>query len=109
MIAATDGWDRSSAMFDSKMELLEKIRLGESSYLEYKEVRFRGDRVSGPSRDDLADELAAFANSRGGVFVFGVDDKTHEVIGVPIGRLDTVVDFVREVCTQTPSTRQLRT
>ena len=86
-------------MFDSKVELLERIRLGESTYLEYKEVRFRVGRVSGPSRNDLADELAAFANSRGGVFVFGVDDKTHEVVGVPVGRLDTVVDFVREVCT----------
>ena len=86
-------------MFDSKVELLERIRLGESTYLEYKEVRFRVGRVSGPSRNDLADELAAFANSRGGVFVFGVDDETHEVIGVPVGRLDTVVDFVREVCT----------
>ena len=86
-------------MFDSKVELLERIRLGESTYLEYKEVRFRVGRVSGPSRNDLADELAAFANSRGGVFVFGVDDETHEVVGVPVGRLDTVVDFVREVCT----------
>ena len=85
-------------MFDSEIELLEKIRLGESTFLEYKEVRFRGHRVSGPSRNDLADELAAFANSRGGVFVFGVDDETHEVIGVPIDRLDMVVDFVREVC-----------
>ena len=85
-------------MFDSKVELLEKIRLGESTFLEYKEVRFRGNRVSGPSRNNLADELAAFANSRGGVFVFGVDDETYEVIGVPLGRLDTVVDFVRDVC-----------
>ena len=85
-------------MFDSKSELLEKIRLGESTFLEYKEVRFRGSRVSGPSRDDLADEFAAFANSRGGVFVFGVDDDTHEVIGIPVDRLDAVVDFVREVC-----------
>ena len=86
-------------MFDNKVDLLEKIRLGESTFLEYKEVRFRGNRVSGPSRNDLADELAAFANSRGGVFLFGVDDETHEIIGVPLDRLDTVVDFVREVCT----------
>ena len=86
-------------MFDSKVELLERIRLGESTYLEFKEVRFSGGRVSGPSRNDLADELAAFANSRGGVFVFGVDDETHEIIGIPFDRLDTVVDFVREVCT----------
>ena len=29
-------------MFDSKKELLDKIRLGESSFLEAKEVRFFG-------------------------------------------------------------------
>ena len=85
-------------MFDSQKELLDKIRLGESTFLEFKEVRFAGGRVSEPRRDALADELAAFANSRGGVFVLGVEDRTHEVVGIPVDRLDTVVDFVREVC-----------
>lgn len=85
-------------MFPSKIELLEKIRLGEDSYLEVKEVRFGGERVSAPSRNDLADELAAFANSRGGVFVLGVQDKTREIIGIPLDRLDRVEDLVREVC-----------
>ena len=85
-------------MFDNKVDLLEKIRLGESTFLEYKEVRFRGNRVSGPSRNDLANELAAFANSRGGVFLFGVDDESHEIIGVSLDRLDSVVDYIREVC-----------
>jgi predicted HTH transcriptional regulator len=70
-------------MFPSKTELLEKIRLGEDSYLEVKEVRFSGERVSAPSRNDLADELAAFANSRGGVFVLGFDEQT-----VPSATLD---------------------
>ena len=60
-------------MFDSRKELLDGIRLGETSHLELKEVRFAGQRVSGPTRDDLADEIAAFANSRGGVLVLGVE------------------------------------
>ncbi len=85
-------------MFGSPAELLEGIRLGESSFLEFKEVRFAGGRVRGPGRDALADGLAAFANSRGGVFVLGVENKTHEVIGIPVERLDVVADFVREVC-----------
>ena len=85
-------------MFDSTKELLDKIRLGESTFLEVKEVRFAGNRVSGPHRDSLADELAAFANSRGGVFVFGVEDGTREVVGIPAERLDSVVDFIKEVC-----------
>ena len=55
--------------------MLDRIRLGEDSALELKEVRFACERVVAPSRDALADELAAFANSRrGGVSVLGVDD-----------------------------------
>ena len=85
-------------MFDSTKELLAKIALGESTFLEFKEMRFAGGRVKGPSRNDLADGLAAFANSRGGVFILGVENKSHEVVGIDRSRLDVAMDFVREVC-----------
>ena len=84
-------------MFNNAAELLEKIRLGEDTFLELKEVRFAGQRVNAPHRGALADELAAFANGRGGVCVLGVDD-TREVLGVPLDRLDLVEDFVRQLC-----------
>lgn len=84
-------------MFPTLPELLEKIRLGEDSYLQLKELRFKGDQVSGPTRKALADELAAFANSRGGVCVLGVDDSTREITGIPLERLTAVEDFVREL------------
>lgn len=64
-------------MFDTPAELLAKIRLGEDSLLELKAVRFSGKKVAGPSRSDLADELAAFGNFVSGVVVLGVDDKTR--------------------------------
>ena len=85
-------------MFDSRKELLDAIRLGETSFLELKEVRFSGTKIAGPARDDLADEIAAFANSRGGVVVLGVEDKSRDLVGIPRDRLDSVVDFVKEVC-----------
>jgi len=86
-------------MFESTAELLAKIRLGEDSLLELKAVYFKGTRVD-LSREDIADELAAFANSsHGGVLVFGVDDKTRESIGIPLEKLDLVESFVREICT----------
>ena len=85
-------------MLDGKSALLEALRLGESSVLEYKEVRFSGKRVTAPGRDALADALAAFANARGGVFVLGVEDKTHQVLGVPVERLDSVTELVRNLC-----------
>ena len=85
-------------MFDTTEELVDKIRLGEDSFLELKEVRMAGTRVAAPSRDSLADELAAFANARGGVCILGVEDKTREVLGIPLEDLDRVEDLVREVC-----------
>ena len=87
-------------MFDSELELLRQIQLGEDSRLELKEVRFAGDKVVGPTRDTLADELGAFANAEGGVCVLGVSDNPREVTGVPLEKLDALENFVRDICAQ---------
>ena len=78
--------------------MLEKIRLGEDNFLELKELRLAGGRIRGPAQNDLADELAAFANSRGGVLLLGVRDKTREVLGIPVDRLDAAEALVRQAC-----------
>ena len=88
-------------MKHARAELLEKIRLGEDSFLELKEVRFAGSKVRGPSQNELADELAAFANSAGGVLVLGVEDKRRTVTGIEIERLDAVEALVRQACEDT--------
>jgi predicted HTH transcriptional regulator len=85
-------------MFDSREELLEKIRLGEDSLLELKVVAFKGHKIEGPNRSELANELAALANARGGVLVLGVDDASRDVLGIPLAKLDAVESLVREVC-----------
>ncbi len=85
-------------MFATRSELLEKIRLGEDNFLELKEVRFAGGNIRAPGQDSLADELAAFANSRGGVLLLGVHDKAREVLGIPVERLDAVEVLVRQAC-----------
>jgi predicted HTH transcriptional regulator len=85
-------------MFDTSASLLEKIQLGEDSFLELKEVRIAGKRVNAPHRHSLADELAAFANAKGGVLVLGVDDETRDILGIPRDKLDLVTDFVRQTC-----------
>jgi predicted HTH transcriptional regulator len=85
-------------MFDSTDELLSKIRLGEDTSLELKAIRFKGDRVSAPAREDFADEIAAIANTHEGVIVLGVDDKTREIAGIPAERLEAVERHVFEVC-----------
>ncbi len=78
-------------MFDSTKELLDRISLGESTSLELDKVHFAGNGVSGPDPDTLADEFAALTNSRGGVFVFGFEGRTRDVVGIPDERLDAVV------------------
>ena len=85
-------------MFERVEELLRKIRLGEDNSIELKAVTFRGDRVDGPPRNALADEIGAIANTHDAVLVLGVDDRTKDVIGIPIEKLDLVEDFVREIC-----------
>ena len=78
--------------------LTRRIRLGEDSTLEFKTVLFSGRQIDKPDRRSLADELAAFANSRGGTVILGVDDKTHHVQGIPLDCLDSVETWVREIC-----------
>ena len=79
-------------------ELARRIRLGEDSALELKRLHLAGGQVRGPHRDSFADELAAFANGRGGTLVLGVDDKSRRAEGIPLEHLDAVEGWVREIC-----------
>ncbi len=85
-------------MFSNRHELLRRIRLGEDSSLEFKNIRFEGGRIGGPSRKKLANEMSSMANSKGGALVLGVDDKTHEIVGIPLKSLDDVERYVYEIC-----------
>ena len=78
-------------------ELRTRLRLGEDSLWEFKEFEFRDDRPVSPSRDDLADEIGAFANAHGGTLLCGVaDDGT--VQGMTRAQLECVGSLVVEVC-----------
>jgi predicted HTH transcriptional regulator len=83
---------------DSFDELARRIRLGEDSELELKRVLLAGARVTAPGRGDLADELAAFANGRGGTLILGIEDKSREIVGIPIEHIDAVESWIREIC-----------
>ena len=74
-----------------------QLRLGEDSGWEFKAVEFRGDRPAGQQRDDWADEIAAFANARGGVLLLGVGD-AGDVTGMSRARLDALERVVGEIC-----------
>ena len=76
-------------MFDSLSELTEKIHLGEDSTIEFKREL--------PRRDSLADEIAAFANARGGALLIGVDDD-GDIVGLDQHNLDRTEKTVGEIC-----------
>ena len=79
-------------------ELVRRIRLGEDSTLEFKQILLAGPKVVAPKRNEFADELASMANDRGGTVLLGVEDKSREVLGIPVERLDAVEAWVREIC-----------
>ena len=78
-------------------QIADRIRLGEDSSLELKELTVSRGRITGPRRDQLADELAAFANANGGTLVLGVEDRTRRVTGIPFPFLDAAERFVADI------------
>ena len=56
--------------------------------------------MEAPHCDWLADAFSAFANSRGGMFVLGVNKNSRDVTGIPIECLDAVAELVCAACTE---------
>lgn len=84
-------------MLENPADILKQIALGEDSVLELKTVEFGGDRITGPHRNSMADELAAMANTHTGIVLLGVDDKSKTIQGIPKDRLDSVETWLREI------------
>ncbi len=85
-------------MYENVSDLLKQIAVGEDSVLELKAVEFSGNKVIGPHKDGMADELAAMANTASGIIVLGVDDKTKEIQGIPPEKLDILEGWLRSIC-----------
>lgn len=79
-------------------EIARQIRLGEDSQWEFKQIEFAGSRPKGPSRDDLADEIAAFANADGGVLLCGVTD-AGTIQGMSREQMDALERLLIDLCT----------
>ena len=74
-------------------EILDQIKAREDSRWEFKQVEFAGKKLRSPKRDVLADEIAAFANARGGVLLCGVTDdgQVQALSGDQLAALDAVL------------------
>ncbi len=86
----------------SDEEIRHRLRLGEDSLWAFEALEFSGNRPTRPSREDLADEIAAFANAGGGTLLLGVaDDGEPQGMSRPqIAELDSLAveassDFIR--------------
>ena len=90
----------------SDAEIKRHIRLGEDNHWEFKEIVFAENKPKSPSRDDLADEFAAFANTDGGVVLCGVTD-SGDIQGMSREQMDELERLLTEICTDTikPSIR----
>jgi ATP-dependent DNA helicase RecG len=92
-------------MYDTADELLHEILAGEDSLLELKEVIFKGKKAlftdqnssSGNKvQNELAKDLCCFANTEGGVIVFGVRDD-RERVGIPEEHMEDFQQFIVNV------------
>ena len=86
----------------SDEDIRRQMRLGEDSHWEFKEIEFAGNVPRSPRRDDLANELAAFANTDGGVVLCSVTD-SGDVQGMSREQMDALERLLVEVCTDTIS------
>ncbi|MCF6249820.1 MAG: putative DNA binding domain-containing protein [Methylococcaceae bacterium] len=80
-------------------ELLYQIRLGEDSAYEFKEVVYDKHKIQSPHKDSIANEIAAFANTAGGILVLGINDKTLEVTGIEQSQLDNTELWLTNIVT----------
>ena len=84
----------------SVKDIESRLRSGEDSGWEFKQVEFAGDRPRRPTRGDWADEIAAFANAAGGVVLAGVADDGY-VIGMSRPQIAALDFLLVEASTDT--------
>ena len=73
---------------------IEEIKKGETEKLEFKREI--------PSKDSkLMKTVVAFSNSHGGRIVFGVDDETHEIIGIENEKVFRLMDALANMISET--------
>ena len=79
-------------------EIRQRLRMGEDSGWEFMRIEFRGNRPTSPRREALADEMAAFANAKGGVLLCGVSDDGR-IQGMSRRQMAALDDLLVEVTT----------
>jgi predicted HTH transcriptional regulator len=66
----------------SNLELIDIIKAGENSIVEFKQETVH--------QASLLQEIVAFANTEGGIIVFGVEDNTDKIVGLSKSQVDEI-------------------
>ena len=82
----------------SAEDIERQLRSGEDSGWEFKQVELAGEVAKRSTRNDWADEIAAFANAAGGVLLVGVTD-SGEVMGLSREQISDLDSLLVEVST----------
>ncbi len=77
-------------------DIRQQLMLGEDSMWEFMQVKFDGHRPVSPKRDDLAAEMVAFANGKGGRLLVGVADD-GSLQGLSRKQMDALVELLDAV------------
>jgi len=72
-----------------EMELLEIIRCGETSSVQFKREF--------DNQDKIAAEMIAMANTKGGMIIFGIEDKTGSIVGLDYATLQSTNNKISTV------------
>ena len=87
-------------MYDDLQSLMAEIAAGEDTYLELKEIIFKGDQVRmggvGKAAKEMAEVLCTMANTQGGVIMLGVRND-GVVIGIPPEKRSLLEQFIVNV------------
>lgn len=86
----------------SDNELRQQLSRSEDSYWEFKAIEFSGNKPTSPRRNDLADEMIAFANANGGHILCGVTDDGH-IHDMSLQQVKALCDLIANISSDTIS------
>lgn len=80
-------YDKMNAI--NNTELIDIIEAGENSKVEFKQETIH--------QDSLLQELVAFANTEGGIIIFGIEDNTFQIIGLTKKQVDDIDNKIANI------------
>jgi ATP-dependent DNA helicase RecG len=88
-------------MYDDLQSLMAEIAAGEDTYLELKEILFKGDQIrlggAGKAAKEMAEVFCSIANTQGGVILLGVRND-GVVVGIAPESRGLLEQFIINVC-----------